>query len=220
MPQKVIWEGAGETPGLSESLSPCHQALVALLELPPSLLDCGERGRLCGARVTGLHTHPRQKEQVRQRARGGQALGAVGGMELGWEGAAWLGLPGSPLLGKACEQLLETCLPLSQAWRKSKGSRCPYSTGGEGCGGLPGSTPWLASSADQGKGRGGQRPPLISLHLEVNSVSSWGYPSSDWKRVWPWDTTEGRGRETRKSLWGEATGRSRDVTRPAQEGLL
>lgn len=84
---------------------------------------------------------------MRQRVPRGQALRQavrlVGDTELaGTVTKPWgCHLPDSRLsLGGACG-FPETCLPLSQAWRKSKGSRCPYCTGGEGRGDLPGSTP-------------------------------------------------------------------------------
>ena len=104
-------------------------------------------------------------------------------------------LPDSHLYLGGAGGLPETCLPLSQAWKKSKGSRCSYSVDGEGCEGLPSSALLAASSADQGNGRGGTAvfpsASSLSLHLEVSSASSRGYPLPGWRRVWPWEAAEG-----------------------------
>lgn len=63
----------------------------------------------------------------------------------------------------------ENCLPLSQGWRKSKGSGCPYSTSRGGVWGCTPTPPsWPTSSADQGKGCGG--PAVFPSALRLPST--------------------------------------------------
>lgn len=109
--------------------------------------------------------------QVRQRARRGQALSAVRlvtGTELVGKVTkprVWH-LPDSHLYLGGAGGLLETCLPLSQAWKKNKGSRCSCSTGGEGCEGLPTSTPAPPSC----------RPPVLTKEMGVEVQQSFSQP--------------------------------------------